>query len=255
MKLNYRINTAIILTAAIVLLTACASHKRGAILSPEAAFHKAMEKFDRGKYLDAMEELTVIILNYSGSSIIDSAQYYLGESHYRMKEYIIAASEFQRLVDQYPSSPIVDNAKYKIGMCYYKLSPSYGLDQEYTAKCIEEFQEFTEYFPASELVPEVMEKMFQARSKIAMKTYKSGELYFKMKDYDSAIIYFDIVLENYYDTIYAPRSLLLTGESYLRMKKIEDAQIALEKLLDKYPDSPEAQEAKTHLNPEKVEIE
>ena len=250
------VKTFTVLTLFTLLLTiSCSSHKRRGTLSPEEDFHRAMEKFDRGKYLDAMEALTIITLNYSGSSIIDSAQYYLGESHYRMKEYIIAASEFQRLVNQYPSSPLVDEAKYKVGMSYLKLSPGYGLDQEFTYKCIDEFQEFTEYFPQSDLVPEVMESIYKARSKIAKKIFKSGELYFKMRDYESALTYLKSVLDYYYDTDYAPASLLLISESYFKMKQPEQGERALLKLLEKYPDSPEAEKASALIHPQQVDGE
>ena len=247
------IKTFTVLTLFILILTiSCSSHKRRGAISPEEDFHRAMEKFNRGKYLDAMEALTIITLNYSGSSIIDSAQYYLGESHYRMKEYIIAASEFQRLVNQYPSSPLVDEAKYKVGMSYLKLSPGYGLDQEFTYKCVDEFQEFTECFPESDLVPEVMEMIYMARSKIAMKIFKSGEPYFKMRDYESALIYFKSVLDYYYDTDHAPASLLLMGESYFKMKQPVEGELALLRLVEKYPDSSEAEKASVLLHPEQV---
>jgi outer membrane assembly lipoprotein YfiO len=130
-----------------------------------------------------------------------------------------------------------------VGLCYYKLSPKYGLDQEYTLKSIEDFQEFTEDFPSSELVPEVMDKIQQARDKLAQKAYKAGELYYKMHDYDSAIIYLNSVLDNYYDTHWAAEALLKKGESYLKMKKNEEARNVLQKLLDKYPQSPAAGKA------------
>ena len=219
------------------LMLSCGKRNRSDYLPAEESFRKAMVLFEKGKYLDASESLTIITLNYSGSSIIDSAQYYLGECHYLMKEYIIAASEYERLTNQFPSSDLVDDAKYKIGLCYFNLSPHYGLEQEYSQKCIDEFQEFTEYYRDSELIPEVLEKISEVRNKIAKKTYKSGELYFKMHDYESAIIYFNLVLENYYDTGFAPKALFKKGASYLKMKQRSDAETAFSLLEEKYPDA------------------
>ena len=238
-----------------LLAISCGKHNKMELMTSEESFHRAMEKFNRGKYLDASEQLTMVTLNYSGSSIIDSAQYFLGESHFRMKEYIIAASEFQRLLNQFPSSHLSDDAKFKIGLCYYKLSPKYSLDQEYTLKAIYEFQEFTEFFPSSELVPQVMDMIFTARNRLAKKSYKNGVLYYKMHDFDSAIIYLDEVLDYYYDTEFAPKALLKKGESYLKMKRPEEAVEIFRRLQEKYPGTQASAKSLKYLNSTQVEIE
>jgi outer membrane protein assembly factor BamD len=227
--------SAIILALILIFTLSCSKHTKKELLSAEDSFHQAMGKFNRGKYLDAKEAFTVVTLNYSGSSIIDSAQYYLAESHFHLKEYILAAAEYERVLMQYPSSPLVDDAKYKIGLCYFKLSPSYGRDQSYTKQCVDEFQEFTEDYPQSDLIPEVMKMLFVTRTKLAKKTYKSGELYFRLSDYESALLYFDAVLDNYYDTDFASEALLKKGESLIKMKKFTEAQTIFDKLREKYP--------------------
>ncbi len=237
------------------ILVSCGGKARKTGPTAEESFRHAMDKFNRGKYLDASEELTLVTLNFSGSSLIDSAQFYLGESHFRMKEYIVAADEFGRLIDQYPSSPLVDNAKYKIGLSYYLLSPNYQLDQEYTRKALKEFQEFTEMFPESDLVPSVLEKIMEARSKLARKAYRSGALYYRMHDYEAAIVYFDDVLDNFYDTEFAPMSMLKKGECYAKMKRFEEAGETLTKLLERYPDSPSAKTAKQSLKSLELDFE
>lgn len=224
--------------------TSCGRKNKQELKTAEEAFHEAMDKFNDGKYLDASEKLTLVTMNYSGSSIIDSAQYFLAESHFNIKEYLIAASEYQRLVFQFPSSHLCDDAKYKIGLSYFNMSPHYGLDQDFTRRGVEEFQEFTEEYPNSELVPEVLVKIFDARSKLARKIYKSGELYFKMQDYESAVIYLSEVLDNYYDTEYAPMASLKKGESYYKMKKFDEANAECNKIIEKYPDSQESVQAK-----------
>lgn len=236
MKISRLISLTIIMVLSFLVLS-CGNRNRSDFLPAEESFRNAMVQFEKGKYLDASESLTIITLNYSGSSIIDSAQYYLGECHYLMKEYIIAASEYERLMNQFPSSDLVDDAKYKIGLCYFNLSPHYGLEQDYSQRCIDEFQEFTEYYRDSELIPEVLAKISEVRTKIAKKTYKSGELYFKMHDYESAIIYFDLVLENYYDTGFAAEALFKKGASFLKMKNRSEAETAFNLLEEKYPDS------------------
>jgi outer membrane protein assembly factor BamD len=238
----------VFLCLSLIIFISCSRHHQKEALTAEEAFHKAMDKFSRGKYLDASEQLSVVTLNYSGSAIIDSAQYFLAESHFRMKEYLIAASEFERLIYQFPSSHLCDNAKYKIGLSYYKMSPHYGLDQEYTRKSIDEFQEFTEFYPSSDLVPEVLNNIHQARTKLARKAFMSGELYYKMGDYESALIYLNEVLDNYYDTEYAPVAILKKGECYMKMKQMELARENFLRVKEQYPHHPSATKAQNLLN-------
>jgi len=237
-----------------ISLISCSSRNRKEYLSAEDSFRRAMEKYKKGKYLDASEAFTVITLNFSGNAIVDSAQFYLGECNYRMKQYIVAASEYERLINHYPYSGLVEKSKYQMGMCYFKLSPHYGLDQEYSQKCLDEFQEFTEYYPESTLIPEVLDKILEMRGKIAKKTYKSGELYYKMHDYKSANIYFDKVLESYYDTEYAPKALLKKMESFLKMKQTEQAEMVFQRLKEKYPNSPAAKKADLLKHPVKRHV-
>ncbi|MBC8205126.1 MAG: outer membrane protein assembly factor BamD [FCB group bacterium] len=235
-------------------MISCGSKVSKEDLTAEEAFHRALKEFDRGKYLNAVDQLTLVTFNYSGSAIIDSAQYYLAESHFKMKEYLLAAAEYERLSNHFPYSPLVDDARYKIGMCYYELSPKYPLDQEYTYQAIEQFQRFTEDYPDSPLLPEVLDKIHKSRAKLARKTFKSGELYFKMKDYPSVVIYMDEVLDFYYDTEFAPRALLFKGDSYQRMKRFSEAEEVYRKLIEKYPKSREAETAVFNLS-DMAEIE
>ena len=248
MKVIIRVLSVFIFVVTFSLTISCGSHVAREQMNAFEAFRQAMDEFHRGKYLNAVDQLTLVTFNYSGSSIVDSAQYYLAESHFMMKEYILAAAEFERLVSHFPSSPLVDDARYKIGLCYFKLSPKYALDQEYTYKAIEEYQRFTEDYPQSSLVPEVLESIFQARTKLAKKTFKSGKLYFRMKDYQSAIIYMNEVLDYYYDTNFAPPAMLLKGESLSKLEREDEARQVFDKLVNKYPDSNEAEIAAIYLN-------
>ncbi len=194
-----------------------------------------MKLFEKGKYFDAKTQFRIITLSHSGNMIAAKAQFYLGECHFNMKEYIIAASEYERLIKVYPSSEWVDDAKYKLGLSYFKLSPKYALDQEYTLKAISHFQEFLEDYPGSPLAEEVEKDLLLARNKLARKVYESAEIYRKMAYYNSANIYYNKVLEEYYDTQYAPQALFWIGECNRRMKRYPQALESFDEFMKKYP--------------------
>ncbi|MDZ7722150.1 MAG: outer membrane protein assembly factor BamD [candidate division KSB1 bacterium] len=194
----------------------------------------AMKMFENGDYFEAKTQFRIITLSHSGNQNADKAQFYLAECHYNMKEYILAANEYERLTKVFPASEYVDDAKFKLGMSYYQLSPHYGLDQTYTEKSIEHFQEFLEDYHTSDLVEKVERNLLDARSKLAHKVYSSGRIYRKMGRYRAANIYFNKVLEEYYDSKWAPRALYWIGECNRRMHKPKQAIEAFAEFKQKY---------------------
>ncbi|MBN2090058.1 outer membrane protein assembly factor BamD [candidate division KSB1 bacterium] len=182
-------------------------------------FHEAKRMFDKEDYLDARDAFKVIILSSRAGAVIDSARFYYADCYYHTKEYILAISEFQRLRQLFSESPLADDAQYKIAMCYYKLSPGYALDQEYTLQAIKEFQLFLELYPYSEYRQEGDARYLDLRMKIAKKEYKTGDLYRKMGEFEAAVISYQKVMNEYYDTSYAPEALYWQGVCY---KNLED---------------------------------
>ena len=207
-------------------------------LTPEEQFAYAKQIFDKKDYHEAKTQFTIIVLNNPGGRIIDKAQFYLAETYYNLKEHILAVAEYEKLIRSLPQSPYVDDASYKVGMCYYRLAPGYGLDQEYTHKAISRFQQFLEDYPDSELKTEAEARLAECRNKLARKEFKTGELYRKMGYYRSAIISFDAVIENYYDTEFADDALYWKGECHRRVGEWEASEEAFQNLLAKYAQSP-----------------
>jgi len=230
-----------------IVFASCSSTKQKPILTPEARLKHAIELFNKKHYLDAKTELTIIVLNYPGSSVVDKAQYYLAESHFKLKEYILAAAEYQKLLRNYPESQFADDARYKIGLCYYELSPHYGLDQEYTYKAIDEFQRFLEDYPKSSLKKDVQIKLTECRNKLAKKDYKNAELYRKMNEWKAAEIYYSFVINDYYDTPFGEEALFWKGEAEYHQDKFKEARNTLAEYLRKFPDGSYRSKAKKRL--------
>lgn len=222
---------------AVALFCACAGGKIKANLTTEERLAHAERLFKKGDYLDAQTQLRIIILNAPGSTVVDRAQFLLAESHFRMKEYILAAEEYEKLVRLYPRSEYLDDAQYKIGLCYYELSPKPDLDQKYTVMAINEFQRFLEDFPDSPLASDVSAKLEAAREKLAKKEYNTATLYRRMAFHESALISYEDILSNYYDTRFAEPALYHKAECLLKLQRPAEAISSLRLLLEKYPKS------------------
>ena len=228
---------AILLLFVAALLMNCAGTHPKPDWTAEQYFHYAKKMFDDEDYYEAADQFTVVTLRYPASVIADSAQYYLAESHFKMKEYLIAAAEFEKLVNNMPHSKLVPLAEYKLALSYYKLSPRPELDQEYTRKAIRQFQLFIEENPTSPLKDDAMKKIAELRNKLAEKQYKNADIYRKMHEYKAAIIYYDLVLQNYYDTDWADDAELGKIETYLEMDDYASAQKEIEKFKQQFPNS------------------
>ncbi len=232
----------------ILLLASCSPKINRSDLGAQAYFEYAKGLFDKGKYLTAITEFTVIVLKFSGDPVIDDAQYYLAESHFGNGEYLIAVAEYQKVVDDYPESPYVEKAFYKIGLSYAELSQRAELDQEYTQKALRHFQNFIEAYPSSDLRPDAEKQIAKLRDKLAKKLLKSGgNVYRKMGIYDSAIIYYDILLDQYYDTPYAEKAMFWKAECQYKLKQYDEALSNFTAFIEKYPKSEYRKQARSRI--------
>lgn len=79
------------------LLISCKSSDVEKTLTAEERFEMGMKEFQDENYIDAINEFSVVTLQYPGSSVSDDAQYYLGECRFFREEYLLAAYEYEAL--------------------------------------------------------------------------------------------------------------------------------------------------------------
>ena len=131
---------------ALVLIAGCTGRKPEATWTAEEYFHYAKDMYDDESYFDAVNEFTIVILRFPGSSVADSAQFYLASCHYNLDEYIISAAEYSKLINNMPQSPLVPEAQFMLAESYFAMSPRPALDQEYSIKALREYQIFLDDF-------------------------------------------------------------------------------------------------------------
>jgi outer membrane protein assembly factor BamD len=238
----------LLITAFGLLNSSCSKPPAFQSLTEADQFKYGKEQIRRRHYSTSIQWFDRFVRIHSGSAVRDSAMYLLGQAHFGLEEYLLAAAEFERLVKDLPNSLIADAAMYQAAMSYYKMSPSYEHDQANTVKAIEKFQRLTEDYPNSKYVPAANKGIADCRSKLARKTYKNGELYQKLEDYDAAIIYFDNVEKLYFDTEWAALSLFGKGICYVKKKDIPNAKQAFQEFLTKYPTHAFARDVREKLS-------
>jgi outer membrane protein assembly factor BamD len=222
-----------------VLLTfqGCGSSDQVTSFPVEERFARAKALFDKGDYLEAINEFTVITLQFQGSQFAGDAQFYLGECRFNRGDYVLAAFEYGVLKRGYPASPRVPEAQYKIALSYYHLSPRPSLDQQYTVKAIDELQSFIEYFPSNPLAADADAKIKELNAKLARKVYEAARQYVTLQHYKAALRYFDDLIERFHDTDYAPLAYLEKVDVLIERKRYADAAAELARFLGRYPNS------------------
>jgi len=225
------------LCAAAAVWIGCGSSTPQTITSPEERFARAKAMYDKGDYLEAINEFTVMTLQNQGSTFAPDAQYYLGECRFARGEYELAAFEYSVVKRAYPASPRVPDAQYRLALCYYNKSPKFSLDQQYTRKAIDEFQSFLEYYPAHAMAADADAKIKELNLRLAKKQYETGELYSRMEYYRAAIMSFDAVIEKYHDTEFAPLASLSKADLLISRNRYAEARTEVTRFIERYPNS------------------
>jgi outer membrane protein assembly factor BamD len=225
------------LVALSALIIGCGTNEATRQLSAEERFELGLKAFNDEDYLTAIEEFKVVSLQYQGSKVADSAQFYMGECRFLREEYILAAFEYDILIRTMPSSSFVSRSRFRRATCYYELSPSPILDQNYSRKAIDEYQAFLEYHPTDTLVSRAEQRIKELNTKLAQKDFENGVTYMHMEYYKAATYYFEVVLDKYHDSQYAEPALLKKAEALALRKKFAEAKETLQKFYDKYPAS------------------
>jgi outer membrane protein assembly factor BamD len=221
----------------LIVFAGCSSEEATKQLSAGERFKLGMTAFKDKDYLAAIEEFKVVSLQYQGSSVADSAQFYMAECRYLREEFILAAFEYDVLVRTMPSSIFVSRSRFRRASCFYELSPESHLDQNYAKKAIDEYQAFLEYHPTDTLASLAGQRIGDLNKTLAQKDYENGITYMHMEYYKAAAFYFDLVLDKYHDTQYAEPSLFKKAEAMTYRKKYAEAKEALDKFYIKYPAS------------------
>ncbi|MBU1357052.1 MAG: outer membrane protein assembly factor BamD [Candidatus Edwardsbacteria bacterium] len=214
------------ITAALLIMLSmisCGGKKTIAKLDAEDTFARGMEYFNQKKYVDAIDDFKEIVYNYSGTRVAAEASYYLGECYFNTKDYATAVDEYQHLTSDYPSSPMAEKGLYRMAYAYYKMSPNYALDQTETAeKAKSTLQLYFERYPEGQ--EDARKLLLQVNEKLARKDYESGLIYFKMKQYSPAQIYFQGVIKDYPGTPWAEKSGQMLVQIEPLLKKMAPAK-------------------------------
>jgi len=162
-----------------------------------AMLKSAAQYFEDGEYLKAQGLYESVLGSIRGRVESEQAYYNYAYTHFYLERFALASFYFKDFSSKFLNSPLREEADFMQAFSNYRLSPSYRLDQTYSQKAIEEFQIFVNTYPTSERVEECNRLIDQLRAKMQEKAFAEGELYFNLRNYESAVRSFENLLKDF----------------------------------------------------------
>ena len=199
---------------------------------PELKYSKAIEYFNKGDFMRATTLFDEVSAYYKGTELSETVLNYLAKSYMGQKDYATASEYYKTYVKTYPKGKFITEAKYMIGYCYYLDSPDARLDQGSTYSAIAALQEFIDFYPESERVPEANRLLEELNDKLAYKSFLNARLYYNLgnylgNNYESAVITAQNALKNFPSTKYREElSMIILESKYQQaVQSFEDKKI------------------------------
>ena len=211
-------------------LVGCSSNPFDDDIPYKQRFDDGLAFFEEEKYGRAAQQFNIIVQRASHTDLGDDALFFLAESYYLDEDYDLAFLEYEKLVSRMGFSPYIEKARWRICESLMKLSPNYYHDQDSSKKAIQEIQQFLDDYPKSEYSLDADQLIKNIRLTLAKKNMETGELYVKLKAYDSAVVSYKIVTTDYYDTKYYRDANLEVIRCLVLLGKSDEAEDFLDKL-------------------------
>ncbi len=191
-----------------------------------------------GHWDDAIKQLDRLLLEFSpGDSRIPQARFWLGEAKFATGAHLEAAREFRRVSDETPNDRLAPDALLRVGDVYSDLWRRPELDPSYGQTALSTYQELLNRYPNSSAAARAQARIADLHERFAYKEYRAALYYFKLKAYDSAILYLKDVVATYPRAAIAPDALLKLVEAYSRLGYQEDVQETCGYLRRFHPDA------------------
>lgn len=201
-------------TILILFLSSCKSEFEALRTSnqPEKVYKAANDYYEAKDYNRAIALYDIVIQYYRGKQEAEDLFFKYAYAHYYQADYILASTYFKNYAGTFSNSVNKEEAEYMAAYSNFKLSPNYKLDQTYTQKAIEGFEQFINLYPNTERAETSNKLIDEMRRKLEQKSFEQGNLYYKIGQYQAAVTSFQNTLKDF------PESKRIEEVRYLIVK-------------------------------------
>ncbi|UCG88781.1 MAG: outer membrane protein assembly factor BamD [Gemmatimonadota bacterium] len=207
-------------------------------ITPEELFDASLKEYREGDCDDAVSGFQRLAFTLpTRDRRRAEVRFYMAECLARQKRYLEATREYRRVSDQWAQDSLAPLALLRAGEAYISMWRRVELDATYGLSALTVLSELLNRYPSSPAAAEARQTITTLNERFALKEYKAGMYYFRLKAYDSAIIYFRSVVVNWPESSSAPEALLKLVESFERIGYEEDMRDMCTQLQRFYPDA------------------
>ena len=186
-------------------------------LTNSEKFEIGLQYFEKQKYQKSKEYFEDIVQNEQGTNLGLESTFLLAKTLFELKEFDEASYNFNYFSMFSKDIDNVEFSQFMKSKCAFELTLPYNKDQTSTLYAISIIQEFLDNFPYSKFKDDAYDMIIKLRNRLARKNFESAKLYLKMKKYNSAFYYFDIIISEFYDTKYHDEALIYYIFTYIVM--------------------------------------
>jgi outer membrane protein assembly factor BamD len=209
----------------------------------DSLWKRAEAAVRHGKWADAAKLIDRLLLEFSpGDSRIARAHFYMAEAYYAQGRHLEAAREFRKASDETPNDPIAPEALLRLGDVYSDLWRRPELDPTYGQTALATYQELLNRYPNAAAAKRAQLRIDELNERFAYKAYKSAMFYFRLKAYDSAILYLKDLVATYPRAAVVPEALVKLVQAYKTLGYREDVQETCGYIRRFHPRTPGAKE-------------
>lgn len=233
-----------ILIPILLILGGCGQKNVIENMTAEELYEKAQERFEDEDYFEAAELFQRIIFEYPGSEYVERVRFKLGDTHFAAGDYLLAANEYERFAREFPLNPRADEALYLAARSHERMTETYYHDQTETRSAISAYEQLVSKYPGSSYTDSALVKIHFLEDRLARKSFENGYFYFKKKLYDSAIIYFETMIDEFEESSWLAPALYYLAISYEKLNIPEEALEKRRRLVDEFPFTEEAMDVR-----------
>lgn len=225
---------------------------------------KANEYYEKKQYSNASIIYEELFPALKGTEKFEELYYKYAYCFFYEKEYEHASSLFKGYLDFFPNNAKAEEVDFMHAYCFYKQSPKIELEQVNTVKALNMMQTFINTHPGSPKIKDANAVIDEGRAKLELKEARAAQLYYNLGQFRSSGLAFNILLNNYPESIKADTYKYMVVKSYYKFAKLSIVEKQIERFekvtieysdfADRFPDSKLLKDAENYSNLSKNNI-